>query len=88
MRTVALIFGALVLAGCATAKPIETASIECEVANAVGELTNCVLVSQSVPGSTFGTFALERARAGKYAAERPKDGEKKVQFTVRGRAGD
>ena len=88
MRIVALIFGAAALTGCATARPIETATIECEVTNGVGELSNCALLSQSVPGSSCGAFALPRARTGKYAAERPQDGQKMVQFTVRGRAGD
>lgn len=88
MRRIAVLAGAVALTGCATTKPIETATIECRVVSSIGELQSCVLVSQTVANSSFGTFALQQASSGKYVADKPADAQGKVQFTVRGRAGD
>lgn len=88
MKRIAVLAGAIALTGCATTKPIETATLECRVVSSIGELQNCVLVSQSVANSTFGAFVLQQASSGQYVADKPADAQGKIQFTVRGRAGD
>jgi hypothetical protein len=88
MRTIAILIGAMTLGGCATVKPLESATVECEVSNAGSELRNCVLVSQTIENSTFGAFAVEETKKGRYVPKSPAEGERKVQFTVRGRSGD
>ncbi|WP_395945990.1 TonB family protein [Brevundimonas sp.] len=78
------VLGIFLVAACATAPTEGSAVVECD-ASPDGAVSNCILVSESHPGSGFGEQAVATVSRGTL---KPSDGQqasRKFRTTVRGR---